>query len=85
MAFIDTDTLATSYLSLPGATTGHQWLSRSSRFTFIALESPGQVGVVDNRSRRVVTTYPYPNGMTRPHGVFYEPPRKHDDERDDNR
>lgn len=80
MAFIDTDTLATSYLRLPGTTTGHQWLSRSSLFTFIALESPGQVGVVDNRSRLVVTTYPYPNGMTRPHGVFYEPPRE-DDER----
>jgi len=81
MAFIDTDTLATRYLSLPGTTTGHQWLSRSSRFTFIALENPGQVGVVDNRSRRVVTTYPYPNGFTRPHGVFYEPSRENDDER----
>ena len=85
MAFIDTETLATSYLSLPGTTTGHQWLSRSSRFTFIALESPGQVGVVNNRSRRFVTAYPYPNGLTRPHGVFYEPPREHDDERDGNR
>ena len=92
MAFIDTDTLATSYLSLPGTTTGHQWLSRNGRFTFIALESPGQVAVVDNRSRRVVTTYPYPNGMTRPHGVFYEPPRHDrdergelDDDRDDDR
>jgi hypothetical protein len=85
MAFIDTDTLATTYLDLPGTTTGHQWLSRNSRFTFIALEAPGQIGVVDNRFRRVVTTYPYPNGMTRPHGVFYEPQRDHDDDGDDER
>lgn len=78
MAFIDTETLSTSYLTLPGSTTGHQWLSRNGRFTYIAVEAPGQIAVVDNRSRLVVTTYPYPNGMTRPHGVFYEPPR--DDE-----
>lgn len=83
MAFIDTETLATSYLSLTGSTTGHQWLSSNSRFTFIALENPGQIGVVDNRLRSLVTTYPYPNGMLRPHGVFYEPLRgKHND--DDN-
>jgi YVTN family beta-propeller protein len=75
MGFIDTETLATTYLSLPGSTTGHQWLSRNGHFTFIALESPGQVAVVDNVSRSLVTTYAYPNGMTRPHGVFYEPPQ----------
>ncbi len=85
MAFIDTDTLITSYLSLPGSTTGHQWLSTNSRFTFIALESPGQIGVVDNRFRRLVTTYPYPNGLTRPHGVFYEPLRGDDEEGDEER
>jgi YVTN family beta-propeller protein len=85
MGFIDTDTLATSYLSLPGTTTGHQWLSRNSRFTFIAVENPGQVAVVDNRSRQLVTTYAYPNGMTRPHGVFYEPSREGDDEDDEER
>lgn len=85
MAFIDTETLSTSYLSLPGTTTGHQWLSRNGRFTYIALEGPGQVAVVDNRWRRVVTTYAYPNGLTRPHGVFYEPPRGTDDERDGDR
>jgi YVTN family beta-propeller protein len=73
MAFIDTRHLTTQYLELPGTTTGHQWLTRNSRYTFIALESPGAVGVVDNRARRLVTTYPYPNGLTRPHGVFYEP------------
>jgi len=75
MAFIDTTTRATTYLLLPGTTTGHQWLSRNSRFTFIALESPGRIGVVDNWTRTLVTTYAYPNGMPRLHGVFFEPPR----------
>lgn len=73
MAFIDTSTLATTYLQLPGLTTGHQWLSRNGRFTFIALESPGQIGVVDNHLHQLVTTYPYPNGLTKPHGVFFDP------------
>jgi YVTN family beta-propeller protein len=82
MGFVDTETLTTSYLELPATTTGHQWLSSSSRYTFMALESPGQVAVVDNRARRLVATYPYPNGMMRPHGVFYEP-SLHDTDDDD--
>ena len=74
MAFIDTATLATEYLPLPGTTTGHQWLSRNGAITFMALEgTPGKVAVVDNRTRTLITTYVYPNGMTRPHGVYYEP------------
>ena len=74
MGFIDTETLATEYLSLPGTTTGHQWLSRNGAITFMALEgTPGKVAVVDNRTRTLITTYNYPNGRTRPHGVFYEP------------
>ena len=72
MAFIDTETLITNYLALPGATTGHQWLSSNGHLTYIALERPGQIGVVDNRTRMVVTTYPYPNGLTQPHGVYFE-------------
>ena len=82
MAFIDTETLTTNYLSLPGSTTGHQWLSSNGRFTFIALESPGQIAVFNNRLRQLVTTYPYPNGQPRPHGVFFEP-RGHGDDDDD--
>jgi len=74
MAFIDTSTFSTQYLSLPGTTTGHQWLSRDGAITFMALEgTPGKVAVVDNRSRALITTYDYPNGRTRPHGVFYDP------------
>jgi YVTN family beta-propeller protein len=74
MAFIDTATLATEYLPLPGTTTGHQWLSSNGATTFMALEgTAGKVAVVDNRTRTLITTYNYPNGRTRPHGVFYEP------------
>jgi DNA-binding beta-propeller fold protein YncE len=74
MAFIDTETMATQYLSLPGTTTGHQWLSRNGAITFMALEgTPGKVAVIDNRTRTLLTTYNYPNGRIRPHGVFYEP------------
>jgi DNA-binding beta-propeller fold protein YncE len=73
MAFIDTETFATQYLSLPGTTTGHQWLSRNGAVTFMALEgAPGKIAVVDNRQRELITTYTYPNGRTRPHGVFYD-------------
>lgn len=74
MALIDTRTLATAYVELPGhTTTGHQWLSANGRFTFMAVESPGAVAVVDNVSGTRVTEYPYPGGGTRPHGVFYQP------------
>jgi hypothetical protein len=74
MGFIDTATMTTEYLSLPGTTTGHQWLSRNGEITFMALEgTPGKIAVVDNRARTLITTYVYPNGRTRPHGVFYEP------------
>jgi DNA-binding beta-propeller fold protein YncE len=90
MAFIDTRTLATQYLELPGFTTGHQWLSRDSRFTFIALEgfagpppTSGQIAVVDNRSRTLLDTYPYPNGKRVPHGVFYTPREPNDEDDDD--
>lgn len=73
MAFIDTATFATQYLALPGTTTGHQWLSQDGAITFIALEgAPGKVAVVDNRARSLITTYVYPNGRIRPHGVFYD-------------
>lgn len=93
MAFIDVATLVTTYLELPpGTTTGHQWLSSSGRFTYMALEGrlptatvsgiPGMVAVIDNLQARLVTTYLYPNRNIRPHGVFFESPRQHDLEGD---
>lgn len=57
---------------VPGTTTGHHWLSQNGRYSFVAVENPGSLAVVDNRTAQVVATYAYPGGG-RPHGVFYEP------------
>jgi DNA-binding beta-propeller fold protein YncE len=73
MALVDTRTLATTYVELPGhTTTGHQGVSANGAFTFMAVERPGAVAVIDNRSGTLVDEYPYP-GAPVPHGVFYEP------------
>ena len=73
MALIDTRSLVTTYVELPAhTTTGHQWLSANGHYTFMAVESPGAVAVIDNRTATPLTEYPYPGGP-RPHGVFYEP------------
>jgi hypothetical protein len=73
-ALIDTETLTTRYVELaPHTTTGHQWLSANGKHTFIAVESPGGLAVIDNQSGSLVADYAYPGGGSRPHGVFYEP------------
>jgi DNA-binding beta-propeller fold protein YncE len=73
-ALIDTQTLATTYVEMPQhTTTGHQWLSANGKYTFMAVESPGAVAVIDNEAAEVVAEYAYPDGGSRPHGVFYEP------------
>jgi YVTN family beta-propeller protein len=71
-SFLDTATLTVRRVDLPGTTTGHEWLSPGGRYTFIALEGPGAVGVIDNTSLTLVRTDPYPGGG-RPHGVYYDP------------
>jgi DNA-binding beta-propeller fold protein YncE len=72
-ALIDTATLTTQYVEMPAhTTTGHQWLSANGKYTFMAVETPGAVAIIDNHARTVVGDYPYPGGP-RPHGVFYEP------------
>jgi DNA-binding beta-propeller fold protein YncE len=72
-ALIDTGTLATHYVEMPAHTiTGHQWLSANGKYTFMAVESPGGLAVIDNRAEALVADYPYPGG-SRPHGVFYVP------------
>ena len=72
MAMMNTDTLAVRRVELTGTTTGHQWLSANSKYTFIAVESPGGIAVVDNEAGVQIDFYPYPGGQ-RPHGVYYEP------------
>jgi hypothetical protein len=57
-------------------TTGHQWLSANGKLTFMAVESPGAVAVIDNGDGRLVGEYPYPGGP-RVHGVFFRPGARH--------
>jgi len=76
ISLLDTDTFAVQIVNIPGhTTTGHHWLSANSKFTFVAVENPAGLAVVDNETGGVVSDYPYPNppGGTRAHGVFYQP------------
>jgi hypothetical protein len=68
-----------------GTTAAHQFLSANGRFTFVAFEGPGAgVAVVDNATRSVVATYPFPTCRPsdnycdpmggRPHGIYYADP-----------
>lgn len=73
VAFVDAASLRVTWVEAGGTTAAHHWLSADGRFTFIALEGPGDlggVGVIDNLRRRLRTAYPYPGGG-RPHGVYY--------------
>ena len=73
VALVDTATLLATIINIPPhTTTGHQDLSAGGRFTFVAVEEPGGIAVIDNTTAKVVAIYPYPDGG-RPHGVFYEP------------
>jgi DNA-binding beta-propeller fold protein YncE len=76
ISLLDTHTFAVRLVNLPGhTTTGHHWLSRNGEFSFVAVENPGGLAVVDNDTGQVVADYPYPNppGGNRPHGVFFAP------------
>lgn len=78
VVFVNTSTFAVRTVDAAATTTGHQWLSRSGRHTFVALEGPPGVAVIDNGTAHVVATYASPLGgqppsASRPHGVFYDP------------
>ena len=76
ITLLDTHSFATQVVDIPNhRTTGHQWLSANGKYTFVAVESPGGLVVVDNDRGTVVADYPYPTppGGTRVHGVFYVP------------
>jgi len=78
ISLLDTRTFAVRLVSIPGhTTTGHHWLSRTGRYSYVAVESPAAVAVVDNKSGAVVAEYAYPNppGGARAHGVFFAPSR----------
>ena len=48
---------------------------RTGRFSFVAVEGPAGLAVVDSVTGVVVADYPYPSepGGTRAHGVYYVP------------
>jgi DNA-binding beta-propeller fold protein YncE len=76
ISLLDTETFAVRIVNVPGhTTTGHHWLSANGKRTFVAVESPGGLVVVENASGDVLADYPYPNppGGSRPHGAFYAP------------
>jgi DNA-binding beta-propeller fold protein YncE len=74
ISLLDTAAFEKRSVSIPGhTTTGHQALSADGRFTFVAVENPGGVAVIDNATGTVVGVYDYPTGGTRPHGVFFSP------------
>jgi YVTN family beta-propeller protein len=88
ISFLDTESFTVQIVNIPGhTTTGHHWLTANDRFSFVAVESPAGVVVIDNNTRMVVADYAYPNppGGTRAHGVFYIPRLlTGDDNNDDN-
>lgn len=78
ISFVDTGSFAVRIITIPGhTTTGHHWLSANGKFSFVAVENPAGVAVVDNESGATLRVYPYPTppGGTRAHGVFYVPAR----------
>jgi YVTN family beta-propeller protein len=75
ISLLDTETFDVRQVLIPGHPTsiaGHHWLSANGKYTFVAVESPGELAVADNEAGVVVAQYAYPGG-TRPHGVFAVP------------
>jgi len=80
ISLLDTGTFAARMVNIPGhTTTGHHWLSRDGGLSFVAVESPAGLAVVDNHTGAVVADHPYPNppGGARAHGVFAIPSTLH--------
>ena len=53
---------------------GHNWLSANGRYTFVSLDDPGGVGVIDHRTNAIVAKWAYPGGGS-VHGMLYDDPR----------
>jgi DNA-binding beta-propeller fold protein YncE len=80
ITLLDTATFEVRIIDIQGhATTGHHWLSANGKYSFVAVESPAGIAVIDNRTGETLDTYAYPNppGGARAHGVFYVPSVHH--------
>jgi DNA-binding beta-propeller fold protein YncE len=78
ISLLDTGSFAVQLVDILGhSTTGHHWLSRDGELSFVAVENPGGLAVVDNDTGALVADYPYPDppGGSRPHGVYHVPQR----------
>jgi YVTN family beta-propeller protein len=53
---------------------GHNWLSANGRYSYVSLDDPGGVGVIDHRTNSIVGRWSYPGGGS-VHGMFYDDPR----------
>ena len=74
LALLDTATLTVrKVLAMGHGISGHEWLSPNGKLTFVALEAPGSLAIIDNATGAVLRDTPYPTGLLRPHGVFYDP------------
>ena len=76
ISFLDIESFGATIVNIPGhTTTGHHWLSMSGKYSFVAVEGPAGVAVVDNETGATLAHYPYPTppGGSRAHGVFYLP------------
>jgi DNA-binding beta-propeller fold protein YncE len=76
ITLVDTESFTSRIVTIPGhSTTGHHWLSADGRYSFVAVESPAGVAVVDNHSGQTLADYPYPNppGGSRAHGLYFVP------------
>lgn len=76
ITLLDIESFGATIVNLPGhTTTGHHWLSANGKYSFVAVEGPAGVVVVDNETTATLADYPYPNppGGSRAHGVFYAP------------
>ena len=72
---IDLHDFSVSKVVFPGVRlAGHNWLSANGRYTFVSLDDPGGVGVIDHRTNSIVAKWPYPGGGS-VHGMFYDDPR----------
>jgi DNA-binding beta-propeller fold protein YncE len=73
ITLVDTDTFTARIVAIPGhTTTGHHWLSANGKYSFVGVENPAGIAVVDNETGETIADYPYPSG-TRVHGIFYAP------------
>jgi DNA-binding beta-propeller fold protein YncE len=75
VSLLDTDSFTVQIAGIPGhTTTGHHWLSPDGALSYVAVENPGGLAVVDNQTGAVLSEFAYPGG-NRPHGVFLSPRR----------